>query len=161
MAGTVNPVPERYGSVTPNLVFHNAAKAIEFYKKAFGATELPGRAPGPNGTIMHAELQIGDSIIFVNDTHGKTVASAVEAGHSTPLYLHLYVPDVDAVFKSAIAEGARVEMPVQDMFWGDRYGKLTDPFGHQWGVATHKEDVSPEEIARRQAAFFAKSAGGA
>ncbi len=102
-------------------------------------------------------MKIGDSVIFLNDAMGATLPT-LEPGRTAPLYLHLYVPDVDAVFASAIGAGAKVEMPVQDMFWGDRYGKLTDPFGHQWGLATHKEDVSPEELAKRQAAFFAKSA---
>jgi uncharacterized glyoxalase superfamily protein PhnB len=156
MSGKVSAVPEYLHSLTPNLVFNNAAQAIEFYKKAFGATELT-RHPGPGGIVIHAELKIGDSVIFVNDTMGATLPTP-EPGRTAPMYLHLYVPDVDAVFASAIGAGAKVEMPVQDMFWGDRYGKITDPFGHQWGLATHKEDVSPDELAKRQAAFFAKSA---
>jgi PhnB protein len=160
MPGAVNPVPENFHSVTPNLVFHNATAAIDFYKKAFGAIEIT-RTLGPGGAIMHAEIKIGDSILFLNDTMSKTPLPGPASGQTALLYLHLYVPDVDAVFKRAVAEGARVELPVQDMFWGDRYGKLTDPFGHQWGVATHKEDVSADEIARRQAALFAKSASGA
>ena len=158
MPNPVKPVPERYHTVTPNLVCLDAARAIDFYKNVFGATELV-RMPGPDGKIMHAELKIGDSIIFVNDTMSKTVPRGPEAGTSNPAYLHVYVPDVDAVFNRAVSGGARVEMPVQDMFWGDRYGKLTDPFGQQWGIATHKEDVSAEEVARRQQAFFAKAAG--
>jgi PhnB protein len=157
MPNPVKPVPERYHTVTPNLVCHDAARAIDFYKNVFGATELE-RMPGPGGKIMHAELKIGDSIIFVNDTMSKTVPRGPEAGNSNPAYLHVYVPDVDVVFNRAVSGGARVEMPLQDMFWGDRYGKLTDPFGQQWGIATHKEDVSAEEVARRQQAFFAKAA---
>ncbi len=158
MANPVKPVPERYHAVTPNLVCRDAARAIEFYKDVFGATEL-ARALGPRGEIMHAELKIGDSIIFVNDTMSKTALRGPEPGDSNPAYLHVYVPDVDAVFHRAVAGGARVEMPVQDMFWGDRYGKLTDMFGQQWGIATHKEDVSAEEMARRQQALFARAAG--
>ena len=143
MSGKVSAVPEYLHSLTPNLVFNDADKAIEFYKKAFGATEL-ARHPGPGGIIIHAELKIGDSVIFLNDTMGATL-STLEPGRTAPLYLHLYVRDVDAVFANAIGAGAKVEMPLQDMFWGDRYGKITDPFGHQWGLATHKEAVSPEE----------------
>jgi PhnB protein len=157
MSGKVSAVPENLHSVTPNLVFHNAAAAIEFYKNVFGAIEL-ARHPGPGGIVIHAELRIGDSVIFVNDTMGTATLPTPEPGRTAPMYLHLYVPDVDAVFARAIGAGAKVEMPLQDMFWGDRYGKITDPFGHQWGLATHKEDVSPEELAKRQAAFFAKSA---
>jgi len=158
MASQVKPVPDGFRTVTPNLVCRNTAKAIDFYKKAFEAKELV-RMPGPDGTILHAEIQIGDSRIFLNDTMNKHAAATPEPGVSNPMYIHLYVPDVDAYFDRAIQGGARAEMPVQDMFWGDRYGKLTDPFGQQWGIATHKEDVTPEEMRRRQDAFFAKTAG--
>jgi uncharacterized glyoxalase superfamily protein PhnB len=154
----VKPVPERYHSLTPNLVVQNAAGAIDFYKKVFGATEIE-RHPGPDGKVIHAELKIGDSIIFVNDSMGK-LASPAEAGASNPMYLHLYVPDADTIFNRALTAGARVDMPIQNMFWGDRYGKLTDPFGQQWGIATHVEDVAPEDLPRRQQEFFAKAAAG-
>jgi uncharacterized glyoxalase superfamily protein PhnB len=154
----VKPVPERYRSLTPNLVVQNAAAAIDFYKKAFGATEIE-RFPGPDGKVMHAELKIGDSIIFVNDSMGK-LAPTAEPGASNPMYLHLYVPDADTIFNRAATAGARVDMPLQNMFWGDRYGKLTDPFGQQWGIATHVEDVAPEDLPRRQQEFFAKAAAG-
>ena len=157
MPNQVKPVPEGYRTITPNLVCKNAARAIEFYKTAFGATEHR-RAPGPNGEIMHAELQIGDSIFFVNDSISKTLPSAGE-GASNPMYIHLYVPNADNLFDRAVKAGARVDMPIQDMFWGDRYGKITDPFGQQWGIATHIEDVAPEEMKKRQDAFFAKAAG--
>ena len=156
MSEQVKPIPDNFRTITPNLVCRDAARAIEFYKSVFGATEI-ARVPGPGGKIMHAALQIGDSTFFLNDAMGK-LPSEPEVGASNPMYIHLYVPDVDAIFNAAVAGGARVEMPVQDMFWGDRYGKLTDPFGQQWSIATHKEDVSPEELAKRQAAFFAKSA---
>ena len=158
MSNPVKPIPENYHSITPNLVCHNAAKAIDFYKAVFGATEIM-RMPGPDGKIMHAELKIGDSPFFLNDTMSKTMPTGPEPGVSNPTYLHVYVTDVDSVFNRAIEGGSRIELPVQDMFWGDRYGKLTDPFGQQWGIATHKEDVSPEDMKRRQEAFFTKAAG--
>lgn len=158
MPNQVKPVPEGYRTMTPNLVCRNAARAIEYYMTAFGATELR-RAPGPNGEIMHAELQIGDSKFFINDTTSKTPVPNPGEGVSNPMYIHLYVPDADAIFNRAVKGGARVDMPLQDMFWGDRYGKLTDPFGQQWGIATHIEDVAPEDMKRRQDAFFSKAAG--
>ena len=158
MSNQVKPIPEGYRTMTPNLVCRNAARAIEFYKTAFGATELR-RVPGPNGEIMHAELQIGDSKFFVNDTMSKTPVPSPGQGISNPMYIHLYVPDADTIFNRAVTGGARVDMPMQDMFWGDRYGKLTDPYGQQWGIATHMEDVAPEETKRRQEAFFSKAAG--
>jgi PhnB protein len=154
----VKPVPENYHSITANLVCRNAARAIDFYKAVFGATEIV-RIPGPDGKIMHAVLKIGDSRIFVNDPMGK-VAANPEPGAANLLSLHVYVANVDAIFNRAVENGARVEMHVQDMFWGDRYGKFTDPFGQQCGIATHKEDVAPEELKRRQDAFFDKAAGG-
>jgi PhnB protein len=156
MPNNVKPVPERYHSLTPNLVCRNAVAAIDFYKKAFGATEVV-RMPGPDGKILHAELKIGDSTIFLNDAMGKVAPNAA-AGETNVMYLHLYVPDADTIFNRAVTAGARVDMPLQDMFWGDRYGKVTDPFGQQWGVATHIEDVAPEDMARRQKEFFAKAA---
>jgi PhnB protein len=158
MPNPVKPIPDNFHSLTPNLVCRNAAQAIEFYKTVFGATELV-RMPGPDAKIMHAELKIGDSIFFVNDTISKTMPASPQAGTSNPIYLVVYVTDVDAIFNRAVEAGSRVDMAVQDMFWGDRYGMLTDPFGQQWGIATHKEDVAPEEMKRRQDAFFAKAAG--
>lgn len=158
MAKQVKPVPDGLNNITPNLVCRNAARAIEFYKSAFGATELR-RAPGPNGEILHAVLQIGDSKFFVNDPMSKTPIPVPGQGASNPMYIHLYVPDADTLFNRAVKEGARVDMPLQDMFWGDRYGMITDPYGQQWGIATHIEDVAPEEMRKRQDAFFAKAAG--
>jgi PhnB protein len=159
MANAVKPIPEGLHTITPNLICRNSAKAIEFYKTVFGATEVE-RHMGPGGKVIHAELKIGDSPIFVNDMIGGKELSGPEPGAPNPMYLHLYVADADEVFGRAVRAGARADMPVQDMFWGDRYGKLTDPFGQQWGIATHKEDVSREELARRQESFFAKAAGG-
>ncbi len=157
MANPVKAIPDGYHSITPSLTCRNTAQAIEFYKKAFGAQEL-ARMTSPDGKISHAELKIGDSILMLNDEF--TSMTAAPASDTPPsIYLFLYVPDVDKVFNAAVQAGARVEMPVQDMFWGDRYGKFTDPAGHQWGVGTHVEDVSPEETKKRAAAFFAKAAG--
>jgi PhnB protein len=158
MAKQVKPVPEGYGTITPNLVCRDAARAIEFYKSAFGAKELH-RAPGPNGEILHAVLELGDSKFFVNDPMNRTPVGTPGQGATNPTYIHLYVPDADSLFKKAVSAGARVDMPIQDMFWGDRYGMVTDPFGQQWGIATHIEDVAPEDMKRRQDAFFAKAAG--
>jgi PhnB protein len=158
MPNPVKPIPDNYHTITPNLVCRNAAQAIDFYKTVFGATELM-RMPGPDGKIMHSELKIGDSTFFVGDPMGTAMSTGPEAGATNPVSLHVYVTDVDTIFNRAIEAGARADMPVQDMFWGDRYGKLTDPFGQQWGVATHIEDVAPEDMKRRQDAFFAKAAG--
>jgi len=157
------PIPESsvqpgYRSLTPNLVCRKAGEAIEFYKAMFGAVETM-RMPGPGGSIMHAELKIGDSVFFISDTMSKLPPALPEGGQSNPSYLHVYVSDVDDVFQRALAAGARTDMPVQDMFWGDRYGKITDPFGQQWGIATHKEDVAPEEMQRRMKELFSKAAG--
>lgn len=159
MANAVKPIPERYQSVTPNLVCRNATSAIEFYKKALGATEV-SRMPGPDGKIMHAELKIGDSAFFLHDPIGPNAANA-EGTPGSGISLHLYVTDADAVFNKAVQAGARQVMPIADAFWGDRYGVVMDPYGHQWGIATHIEDVAPEEIARRQKEFFAKAARSA
>jgi PhnB protein len=158
MSNQVKPIPEGFRTITANLVCRNAAGAIDFYKKVFGATELM-RMPGPNGSIIHAELQIGDSRFFVNDSMSKAPIPSPGEGASNPMYIHLYVSNADTIFERAVDGGARVDMPIQDMFWGDRYGKLTDPFGQQWGIATHIEDVAPETMKRRQEAFFAKAAG--
>ena len=149
----VKPIPDGYHTVTPYLIVRNADQAIDFYKRAFGARELM-RMPGPDGKVMHAELKIGDSIFFLSD-------ESLDMGHRSPESLGgasgsilLYVRDVDAAFKRAIDAGARVMTPLADMFWGDRYGHLADSFGHEWGPATHKEDLTPREIAKRQEAFF-------
>jgi len=153
MAKTVKAIPEGYRSVTPHLVVRGAARAIEFYKRAFGAEEAM-RIPSRDGQkVMHAELRIGDSLVFLNDEFPEMGARAPESLGGTPVTLHLYVQDADAVFARAVAAGARPLMPLQDMFWGDRYGKVADPFGHEWAIATHKEDLTPEEIGKRVAAL--------
>ncbi len=155
MTKAAKPIPEGLHTVTPHLVIRGAAEAIEFYKKALGAQEL-SRMSSPDGKIGHAELKIGDSIIFLADEFpspgGAKSPQTVGACTST---LNLYVPDVDATFKKAIAAGGQEAMPVADMFWGDRYGTFTDPFGHIWGVATHKEDLTKEELEERAQAFWA------
>jgi PhnB protein len=143
-------IPKGYNSITPYLIIKGAAQAIEYYKRVFGATEIM-RMPGPNGQVGHAELQIGDSHIMLADENpsmGQGHTSATTIGAS-PVSLYVYVPEVDKVFDRAIAEGAKILKPVQDQFYGDRSGFLQDPFGHLWGVATHVEDVSADEMQRR------------
>jgi PhnB protein len=148
----VQPIPAGYHTVTPYLIIKGAAAALEFYKKAFGAIEL-FRMPGPDGAIMHAEIKIGDSpIMFGEENPGMGAVSPKTLG-GTPVGICLYVPDVDALATQAVAAGATVVRPVQDQFYGDRSGTFTDPYGHQWTLATHKEDVSHEEMARRMAAM--------
>ena len=151
-------VPAGYHTVTPYLVCRNAAAAIEFYKKAFGAKEKL-RMPGPDGAIMHAEILVGDSHIMLGDENPQMGAQSPQAIGGTPVMVFLYVKDVDALFAKATAAGATVTMPLMDMFWGDRYGKLKDPFGHEWSAATHIEDVSPKEMARRGQEAFAQMGG--
>jgi PhnB protein len=150
-----NYIPEGYHTATPYLILTGAARAIEFYQQAFGATELM-RLAAPGGKVMHAEIQIGDSRIMLADECPEMDARGPQMIGGTPVSLMLYVKDVDAVTARAVAAGAKLLRPVQDQFYGDRCGTLTDPFGHQWTIATHKEDVSPEEISRRAAAMFAK-----
>ncbi|MFZ0582764.1 MAG: VOC family protein [Candidatus Acidiferrales bacterium] len=153
MAHHVKAIPEGYHSISPSLTCKDAARAIEYYKKAFNAQEVM-RMPSPDGKISHAELKIGDSIIFLNDEMGPMTASS-----GTPrMSLFLYVEDADTTFNNAVKAGGKVDMALENQFWGDRYGKLTDPFGHQWGIATHVEDLTPEEIDKRATAFFAKMA---
>lgn len=147
MSTKVLPIPEGYHTITPALTCRDAARAIDFYKKVFDAREL-NRAPDPSGRIMHAELQIGDSRVMLNDEFpGMAVAPSPSGPHSSAL--HIYTEDVDSLYNRALKEGCRVDMPLANMFWGDRYGKFTDPFGHQWSVATHVEDVAPAEMQRR------------
>lgn len=148
----VKPIPDGYHSLTPYLVVSGGAAAIDFYRKAFGAQELM-RMPGPDGKLMHAEIKIGDSILMLGDENPQMGARSPKSLGGTPASVLLYVENVDAVFDRAVKAGAKVVMPVEDMFWGDRYAKLEDPFGHLWQLATHKEDVTPEEMGRRAAAF--------
>jgi PhnB protein len=144
----VKPVPEGYRTVTPYLVVDNAAAAIDFYKRAFGAQEII-RMPSPDGKISHAEIRIGDSMVMLSDEMQASGTKSPRSLGGTAAGVFLYVDDVDKTFKQATSAGAKVDSPLEDMFGGDRYGKLTDPFGHSWSVATHKEDVSAEEMGMR------------
>jgi PhnB protein len=148
MTTNVKPVPEGYHSVTPYLVVDGAAGAIEFYKKVFGATEVL-RMAAPGGRVGHAEIRIGDSLIMLADEHPDMGARGPKAFGGSPVTLHLYVEDVDAVARQATAAGAKERRPVKDQFYGDRSGTFEDPYGHVWHIATHKEDLSPDELKRR------------
>jgi len=159
MPNPVRAIPEGYHTITPGLTMKNTAQAIDFYKAVFGATEIM-RMPGPGGMIMHAEMQIGDSRIMLADEFpGMSCAPTPGAMNASSLFL--YFNNVDAIFDRAVAAGAKVDMPVTNQFWGDRYGKITDPFGHQWGLAQHVEDVAPEEMMRRSQEWTAKMAKAA
>lgn len=140
-----NPIPPDMPTLTPHLVCRGAADAIVFYGKAFGAVEL-ARLPRPDGRLMHAMVRIGDSPLMLVDEYPEQGCASPLALKGSPVTLHLYVTDVDAAVAQAVAAGAKVTMPVADMFWGDRYGRLEDPFGHQWSLATHVRDLSPAEI---------------
>jgi PhnB protein len=160
MANNVQAIPAGFHSITPALTCKNAAKAIDFYKQALGAKEI-SRMEMPGGGIGHADLQIGDSHFFLNDEYPDMAAAP--DGKVPSVSLFVYTEDVDSIFNKAVAAGCTVTMPLQDMFWGDRYGKFTDPFGHHWGLAQHIEDVAPDEMERRSKewqASMAKSAGG-
>jgi PhnB protein len=142
---SVKPIPEGMHTLTPHLVCAGAAAAIDFYKKAFDAVEQ-GRMPGPDGKLIHAMVRIGDSPLMLVDESPQWGTLGAKALKGSPVTIHLYVDDVDATVERAVAAGAKVTMPIADMFWGDRYGTLEDPFGHHWSVATHIRDVSPEEM---------------
>jgi uncharacterized glyoxalase superfamily protein PhnB len=153
----VSPIPKGYHTVTPGLAVRNAAQAIEFYKKAFGAKEKE-RMHGPDGKIMHAELQIGDSPIMLGEENAQMNHLSPQSLNGTPVNLHVYVKDVDKVFDQAVKAGATAIMPVMDMFWGDRYGAVTDPFGHKWGIATRKRNLSSKEMKKAADEWFAQQA---
>jgi PhnB protein len=144
----VKPIPEGYHALTPSIVVEKAADAIEFYKRAFGAKERL-RMPGPGDTIGHAEIEIGDSVLMISDPFPQSSVKPPKAVGATTVGIFLYVDDVDQVVQDAIDAGAQVTMPVADQFWGDRFGVVADPYGHQWMIATHVEDLSDEEIAAR------------
>jgi PhnB protein len=144
----VHYIPEGYHSITPYLVIKGAAKAIEYYKNVFGATVIV-RMDGPNGTVGHAELQIGDSRIMLADENPAMGNRSAESIGASPVSLYVYLPDCDKVVQKAVAAGAKTLKPVEDQFYGDRSGFIQDPFGHLWGIATHKEDVSAEEMKER------------
>ena len=159
MAKAKSAVPEGFHTITPQLTLDNAAQAIDWYKKALGAEEV-SRAAGPDGKIMHAELRIGNSRFMVNDPMGGSKGPKAFGG--SPISLWIYVEDSDALFKRAVAAGGKVMDgpmgPMGDQFWGDRCGTLTDPQGYNWTIATHKEDLSPQEMQQRQAEFMKKMA---
>jgi uncharacterized glyoxalase superfamily protein PhnB len=145
---TVNPIPEGFHTVTPHLVVQGAADAVEFYQQAFGAKEI-ARMPGPRGKLMHVELRIGDSRVMLADElpeHGRKGPKAIGG---SPVSIHLYVEDADATFERAIAAGATVVVPLEDTFWGDRQGRIEDPFGHHWSIASRTEQLSHEDILMR------------
>jgi PhnB protein len=141
----VKPIPEGMHMITPHLVCADAAKAIDFYKKAFNAQEL-SRLPGPDGKIVHASLRIGDSVLMLSEEAPRWGSLGPKALKGSPVTIHIYTDDVDAFVDRAVSAGAKITMPIADMFWGDRYGKIEDPSGHQWSVAKHVRDVTQEEM---------------
>lgn len=150
------PIPEGFHSVTPIFVFKDSRQAINFYKRAFGAKEHYAM-PGPDGkSVMHAEIQIGNSIVMMSDENPQQPCKSSETMGGTPVNMYLYVENVDAAFGRAVEAGATVQMQVQDMFWGDRVGSVKDPFGYSWMIATHIKDLSQEEIAKGAQEAFAK-----
>ena len=151
----VNPIPKGYHTITAQLAIEGAEKAIDFYKKAFGAVEM-GRMPGPDGKrLMHAMIRIGDSPVMLADAFPEMGGKGPKGLGGSPVTVHLYVSDADKVFAQAVAAGATVTMPIADMFWGDRYGQLADPFGHRWSIATKKKDLTPEQMAAAAKAAMA------
>ena len=149
------PVPEGFHTVTPHLVIKDAAGAIQFYKKAFGAEEIFSM-PGPDGKLMHAEIKIGDCRLMIGEECPEYGIKGPKNLGGSSVTIHLYVSDVDAAFARATKAGATPTMPIEDMFWGDRYGKLTDPYGHAWSIATHKMEYTPAEIAEGAKKAFSK-----
>lgn len=161
MAKAKRSIPEGLSTLTPSVVVDGALKAIDWYKKVFGATVRGQPHLGPDGKVMHAELQIGSSVFFINDAMGGA-PSVVRDGRSlggSPVALTVYIENCDAVFNKAMENGSKVMMPIGDQFWGDRWGSFTDPFGLNWSVATHKEDLTPQELETRAKDFFKQMAG--
>jgi PhnB protein len=158
MTNPVKGIPAGFHTIVPHLTVKGASQAIEFYKKAFAAAEMV-RLPGPDGkSLMHASIKIGDSVLFLVDESPERGCLGPQGSSGSPVTIHLYVEDVDAVFNQAVSAGAQVSMPLADAFWGARYGRLTDPFGHSWSLATQKEDLTPDEISKRGGAAFASRA---
>jgi uncharacterized glyoxalase superfamily protein PhnB len=156
MKTKVEPIPEGFRTVTPSLMLKNSLKAIEYYKKAFGA-EVLGVFPRPDGSgTMHAAIRIGDSMLMMGDEMPNQICMSAESLGASPISLYIYVPNADAVFKQAVAAGAEISMPMADAFWGDRCGTLKDPFGYSWTIATHNRDLTPEEIQEGAKDFFEK-----
>lgn len=157
MSSKVKPIPDGYHTVTPYMMHKDSARAIDFYKKAFGAEEIM-RMPGPDGKLMHAEIKIGDSVMMLSDQAEQCPSKAPDPEQGTSTSFFLYVEDIDASFKVAVDAGCKSTMEPTDMFWGDRFGTVRDPFGYDWSLATHKEDLTPEEIQKRQAEFMKQMA---
>jgi PhnB protein len=155
----VKPIPDGYSTVTPYLFIKGAAAAIEYYKKVFGAQEIM-HLPAPGGLVGHAELKIGNSVIMLSDENPQWGTKGPHTLGGSATSLHVYVENVDSVVQKALAEGAQLHRPVKDQFYGDRSGSVVDPFGHLWSIATHIEDVSPEEIEKRMAVAMSQSASG-
>ena len=159
MQQQVRPIPEGFHSLTPHLVCEGAGKAMDFYQQAFGAVDL-GRMPGPDGKLMHGTMRIGDSVLMLVDAFPDWGSNGPLALKGSPVVIHLYVHDADATFAQAVAAGAKPVMPLADMFWGDRYGMLEDPFGHKWAIATHKRDVTPEQAMEEMQKMMAQPCNG-
>ena len=157
MAQQVKAIPDGYHTMRPMLTVRDMARAIEFYKKAFNAQEL-SRMDGPDGKLMHAELKIGNSIFMLGEENPRWGSQSPLLLKGTPISRYLFVENADAAFKQAVNAGAKVEMPVADMFWGDRAGSVADPSGHRWWLATHKEDLTPDQMKQRAQKFFAEQA---
>jgi PhnB protein len=157
MANKVKAIPDGYHTVTPYLTIRNAAAALDFYKKAFGADET-FRVASPDGKVGHAEIHIGDSAIMLSDEFPEMGATSPTALGGSPVMIHLYVENVDALVERAVNAGGKLDRPVADQFYGDRGGMVTDPFGHKWWIATHVEDVPPDELERRAAQMFGAAA---
>jgi len=160
MTMSTNPIPPGFHTVTPYLIVRDSKKAIDFYKKAFGAEEIL-IMPGPNGKVMHAEIKIGDSVVFMCDEMPERDHLGPESRGGATCSLMLYVKDVDTAFDKAVKAGCAVKMPLANQFWGDRFGVLTDPFGHVWSLATHVEDVKPEDMKKRMETACAQTTAGA
>ncbi|HUF26754.1 MAG TPA: VOC family protein [Gemmatimonadaceae bacterium] len=149
--------PKGYHTVTPTIVVRDASDAIDFYKRAFGAEEV-NRMAGPDGKIMHAEIRIGDSVVMLGEENPQWGAVSPLSTNGNPGSLHIYVDDADAAFARAVREGAKVRHPLEDAFWGDRYGKVTDPYGHEWGIATRVKDLSDAEMQKAAEKWMAQAA---
>jgi PhnB protein len=156
MTATVKPIPQGMHTITPHIVCANAIEAIEFYKRAFGATDV-ATMMGPDGKLMHGQIHIGDSVIMLMEENHAWGCFSPKSLPATPVTIHMYVTDVDTVYARAIKEGATVKMEPAEMFWGDRYGVLTDPYGHCWSIATHTRDLSPAQMEEGMKAMCAES----
>ncbi|CAN5855557.1 Dot/Icm type IV secretion system effector PhnB [soil metagenome] len=156
---TTNAVPEGYHAVTPAIVVRDGAAAIEFYKRAFGAEEVH-RMEGPGGSILHAEIRIGDSVVMLGEENEEWGTKSPLSTNGNPGSLHLYVADADESVKRAVDAGATVSFPLEDAFWGDRYGKVRDPFGHEWGIATRVKELTGEEMKKAADEWMARAAAG-